>query len=180
MTTPYVDPQTVHNPSTGSSPPAAWGDTVRNGLEYAVRTPGCVLRRLDNQALAVATFTAVIFDESPDLRDTDNFHSTVTNPSRVTIPAGLGGWYRLTGWIFYDTTALTGSRILAFKVNGTLALYQMVLAQANPSYGSSVNGSWVVELQAGDYVELMAHSNSGTGVLVPVDSAGFEVSLAYL
>ena len=35
MTTPYVDPQTIHNPSTGASPPASWGDAVRDALEGA-------------------------------------------------------------------------------------------------------------------------------------------------
>lgn len=30
----YTDPQTVHNPATGTSPPAAWGDTVRDDIVY--------------------------------------------------------------------------------------------------------------------------------------------------
>ena len=30
----YTDPQTVHNPATGTSPPATWGDTVRDDLQY--------------------------------------------------------------------------------------------------------------------------------------------------
>ena len=45
MTTPYVDPQTVHNPTTGTSPPASWGDTVRDNQQY-FSTPPSVKQRI--------------------------------------------------------------------------------------------------------------------------------------
>lgn len=31
---PYVDLNTIHNPSTGTAPPASWGDAVRDNFEH--------------------------------------------------------------------------------------------------------------------------------------------------
>ena len=38
---PYVDPQTIDNPTAGNPIPAAWADQVRNNLEFLIAPPTC-------------------------------------------------------------------------------------------------------------------------------------------
>jgi hypothetical protein len=94
MTTPpYVDPQDVHNPATGASPPAAWGDTVRDGLEFCAKRPGVVLDRTTTQSIANGTtLVPIAFGSGTTQRDTDDFHSETASNTRVVIPTGFGGW----------------------------------------------------------------------------------------
>ena len=81
MTTPYVDPQSVHNPATGTAPPAAWGDTMRDCVEMATKMPSACMTVTASQNLASGTTTAI--NCGGELWDTDAQHSTSTNTSRT-------------------------------------------------------------------------------------------------
>lgn len=157
MTTPYVDPQSVHNPTTGTAPPAMWGDTVRDGLEFLARTPGVVAVRNSLQAIDTNTLWPVLFN-SGDLRDTDGYHSTVTNTNIVTIPAGLGGFYRIHGQVLWAGNA-AGYRLLRLRANGSAIIDENVAAAVNPGATQSVTRE--VYLDAGAYLELLVFQNSG-------------------
>jgi hypothetical protein len=92
--------------------------------------------------------------------DTDGFHSTSSNTSRMTIPAGLGGKYLVTvGGLFQPHAS--GRRYFQIKVNGVAARgtqYEFV-----PAAGAYPGGlqSAVLDLVAGDYVELSVFQSSG-------------------
>jgi len=116
MTTPYVDPQSLHNPATGTAPPASWGDAVRDGIDFAVNPPGCVVQGtvvggVNN--LTNSAWTNIAWNLA-DLRDTDNYHSGTTDT--ITIPTGLGGWYNISGVVNFAANA-TGVRMVRFQVN---------------------------------------------------------------
>lgn len=55
------------------------------------------------------SFMAITLDGT-DVFDTDGFHNPSSNPSRVTIPAGLGGKYLIHGSFEWDTNTAGGER----------------------------------------------------------------------
>lgn len=179
MTTPYVDPQTVHNPATGTSPPASWGDTVRDGLEFCAKRPGAILDRSTSQSIANGTtLVAVAFGTGSTLRDTDNYHSESTNNTRVAIPVGFGGWYRADAFVRFAANG-TGYRDLAVRVNGSTVVPHSI-AKVAPISGQDAFASTtaLVQLNAGDYVELVVAQTSG-GALNAIRST-FAVTLEVL
>lgn len=157
MTTPYVDPQTVHNPATGTSPPASWGDTVRDDLEFLIAPPSVKANRTATQSITSGTWTSVDFTAA-DSWDTDAFHSTTTNSTRITIPAGLGGRYAFIAQAEMATG--TNTRAMRLLVNGTTVekVADLFIGTSNIWAGS---GSLELALVASDYVELQVWQATG-------------------
>jgi hypothetical protein len=85
--------------------------------------------------------------------DSDGFHDTVTNNSRITIPTGKGGKYLLQGGAFQ--TGANGN-FICFRLNGST-----LIRGAHSMTGTAY---WQVQtavaLVAGDYVEFIADTTS--------------------
>jgi hypothetical protein len=166
VTTPYVDPQSVHNPATGTSPPASWGDTVRDDLEFLIAPPSVKANRTASQSVAASSWTAIEFTAA-DSWDTDAFHSTTTNPSRLTVPTGLGGRYVAIAQL--EMAAGTNTRALRLDINATSTIryFDFYLSTSNVWVA---NGVLEVALAAGDYVELEAYQASAGALNVTAAS----------
>lgn len=164
MTTPFVDPQSLHNPATGTSPPASWGDAVRDGVVFCATPPSCRANRTTNLSVASSTTTYVAFDAA-DSWDTDSFHSTSTNPTRLTVPSGLGGKYLIVVTVSWANNS-TGWRDLWIRANGStdLAAARVGTGTANPYPISTI--TTVEQLAAGTYIEVTAWQNSGAALNV--------------
>ena len=173
MTTPYVDPQTVHNPATGTSPPASWGDTVRDNQQYFSTPPS--VKAVRTALLSIANNTQVALTlNATDEWDTDSLHSTTSNTSRITIPAGLGGKYHLIGNVFFGTGA-TGARSIEIRKNGSVDLSTI---QTDSAVGNWTGTNAVLsKLAAGDYVELICFQFTGAAVNVNGSFSAHWVSL---
>jgi hypothetical protein len=101
------------------------------------------------------TATAVTFGNEDF--DTDGFHSTTTNTSRMTIPTGKDGKYLVIGRISYVGNN-TGVRQARIYKNGNLT----TLTVATPSSsGCNIETSGIFNAVAGDYFELYTYQNSG-------------------
>ena len=130
-----------------------WAAPAAGGSTFV----GCSLTKSANQSISNTTNTAITFDT--ELEDTDSFHSTVTNTSRITIPAGKAGFYLISGQINYASNA-TGVRHGNIYKNGSLLSAAWLMGATNGDWtGGSV--SQIVELAVNDYVELFAYQNSG-------------------
>lgn len=99
--------------------------------------------------------------------DTDAFHDTVTNPSRITVPTGLAGIYDVLGQAQFDTSASQRRAILINK-NGTLVGETNLSAtRHHDGTGGSI---WFaqcpvfVRMAATDYLEMQVFQNSGAGL----------------
>lgn len=162
MTTPFVDPQSLHNPATGTSPPASWGDAVRDGVVFCATPPSCRANRTTTQSIADLTATAVSFTAA-DSWDTDGFHSTVSNQSRLTVPSGLGGKYLIVASVPWANHT-TGWRDLTIRANGSTGLDSTRVGSgvANPYPISTI--TTIQQLAAGTYVEVVAWQNSGAAL----------------
>lgn len=157
MTNPYVDPQSIHNPATGLKPPASWGDTVRDDLEFLIAPPSVHAHRSAAQSIATATATAVQFS-SVDVWDTDAFHDPASNNTRLTVPAGLAGRYVLFGTTTFSANT-TGRRFIALRRNGVETEWGTSHEPNNALHRVPVAGE--VELSVGDYMELWVYQDSG-------------------
>ena len=63
--------------------------TLTDAILFRQTPPMCNVYQATGTLTTTTTPTAVPFDAEE--RDTDGFHSTTSNNSRITIPAGLGG-----------------------------------------------------------------------------------------
>ena len=72
--------------------------STATGLKWATPASGFVgcLAYTSNQSINWTTNVAQVITMGSEEFDTDGFHSTSTNTSRITIPSGKGGKYLLT------------------------------------------------------------------------------------
>lgn len=111
-----------------------------------------------NQSINSATWTVLTFD-SEDW-DTDAFHSTSSNTSRLTVPTGKGGKYGLTGVLSFEPFANWYG--LEIRKNGTTFInYAPVLYSASGGDYTYTSFAYTLNLVAGDYIELRAYQASG-------------------
>lgn len=106
------------------------------------------------QAVASGGDRAITFDTED--WDTDGYHDTVTNNSRFTIPAGKGGKYLVEAHIWHPAAF---SSDVQFRINGTTLL---VAHRFAGSAGEGFTATWVGNLGAGDYIEVIINPDAGT------------------
>jgi|688.fasta_scaffold34497_6 hypothetical protein len=102
------------------------------------------------------TNTTVLFDTEEF--DTDAYHSTSTNTSRITIPAGKAGKYAINSAFFFQENA-NGARVLNIHKNGS----NYARSQMPPNSVSqiAVTLNLVMDLAVNDYIEVVVFQNSG-------------------
>ena len=143
--------------------------TVNNGTTwyaYADTSPpssfhGCKVYNSTVQSLATGGTGAAITFDSEDW-DSDGFHDTVTNNSRITCPSGLDGKYRFT-FTTFCAAAMSGGHIF-FKKNGTTL--RGGTSRSLSDSGGAYTGPAVAEIDmvATDYVEVWINQTSGVSV----------------
>lgn len=140
-----VSPYKVKWATPSSGTPTFVGWSLRNS-NVATGTFSC-----SNSTHTQITFNTENFD-------TDNFHSTTTNTSRVTIPTGKDGYYQINCGVEWDANA-TNSRYISLYKNGTRT-YTSICSASSGSYPHS-RLSTIINLVAGDYIEIYAMQDSG-------------------
>ena len=110
---------------------------------------------------------------STEVYDTSGFHDNVTNNTRITIPAGLGGFYQFAGYIDW---ASNGSGVRAAEIYKNNASF-LSLIQYPAIAGALMRPSFfgIGQFAAGDYAELTAIQTSGGNLAV-----GSSLTVTYL
>ena len=124
---------------------------------------GCRLTDSGTMNISNATTTARTFDT--ETFDTDGFHSTSSNTSRITIPSGKGGYYLFTATgQFSDNTPTTGRRVISIRKNGTTVITNAELWPGGTTgiyVGASLSA--IINGAVGDYFEMTyLQTNGGT------------------
>lgn len=107
-------------------------------------------------SIADATATAVTFDS--ERFDTSDFHSTVSNTSRLTIP--VAGVCHVSGHLQWAANA-TGTRRAAIRLSGSTLLAEQRTDNSGASVVTGISVSTLYRFAATDYLELLAEQNSG-------------------
>lgn len=153
---------------------------IEDGLE-AVANTGFTFsgsRVYRAAALALTDSVAAYIDFDTERYDTDAYHSTVTNPSRITIP--VTGYYMVGVHIGFAAPAadVVGRRRVDIMKNRieTLALDDMLqgpITGAAQARERSVGISTVEHFVAGDYAEVtaLAHNSNNTAVSLLLSTA---------
>ena len=111
-----------------------------------------------SQLIANSTTTAVTWDT--ERIDTDAFHSTSSNTSRITIPTGLGGYYNVFGSFVIKKGAATSVEIFLYK-NGSEIGHVVVAMPSTTVQFTQLYYTGYFSLAATDYIELYARQNAG-------------------
>ena len=134
--------------------------TAATGLKWASATPtakGCSLYRTADQSIANSTQTAISWNV--EVYDTDAYHDNSTNPTRITIPAGLGGKYLISTTLPYVASAV-GQRVGYIHINGSLT-YLTAQGNLSATVGTFVDYAYTANLTAGDYIEISTFQDTG-------------------
>lgn len=159
----YNDLNSVKNIGTGDTVPASWFDQARDNLEHLARPAGCVVERTASVTLSNNTSTEIEFTAA-DLRDTDSFHDTGTNPERITIPSGLGGWYIVTAQVSFAANS-SGRRFIGWRINGSGAGVQLSVSP-DPTNTCVLQCTGELLLSAGQYLSVGVLQSSGGNLAV--------------
>ena len=145
----------VANSSTATG--LEW-QTPASGSSFA----GCRLNKLSgNQSIADSTYVAVTWPT--EVFDVGGYHTG--SESKITIPTGKGGYYRVS-WRQGVTAAASTCTIYTNGTGGTRnAFINVANAEANGS-------TMVLYLAAGDYIEVYLRQTSGTAKLAFDENSG--------
>lgn len=93
------------------------------------------------------------------------------NPSRLTVPSGMGGLYRIHATVEFDhdpdPQAGTGTRQVALMKNGAI-IGRLITANAGTGQASRVFYEREVVGASGDYFEVAVYQNSGATLAINV------------
>lgn len=121
---------------------------------------GVLAQKTGSQSISNNTTTKVTFNQT-DVYDTDGFHDPATNSSRITIPTGKGGYYLIHGHMVWDANS-SGRRLFKFTQNNTTDLRVMEgFSTATNTVYPGMHLITIVNLTAGDYVEMEVWQNTG-------------------
>ena len=156
--------------------PFSAGATVLGGVyadalaryESATRFVGARVYNTGNVTIPNNTQTAIPLDS--ERYDTHAFHSTVTNPSRLTIPAGMAGYYHMGGSFQWAVSGAPSLRLAIIQLNGTTPIAVNGYQAANAANTYS-NISCDYHLAVGDYVELHAYQLSAADLDIQANIA---------
>jgi hypothetical protein len=118
---------------------------------------GCSLYNTTSHTIANNTETTITYDS--EYIDTHGFHESVTNPSRITIPAGYAGKYLISATNRYEQSA-TGARNMNLYVNNS-SVVDMMNLPGNSATTAYLFRSVIYTLAVGDFVQIRASHTSG-------------------
>lgn len=165
--------------SSGSLPPIFDANIDPNAdinpTKLAYTSMGAWLRKTTNQSISHATLTPINFTDG-DIADFvpsgyTELHSTVTNPSRITLRQR--GFWLVAGFLAYNGATGTGtSRYCYLLKNGAAIIAPWTyVTLASAPLGVMAVGITYTTLNT-DYVEMAAYHDQGVGSTINVGDFG--------
>lgn len=146
-------------------------------LRWLYWRPAAIAWKTSSTSVAPTTWTTISFDS--EKYDPYGFHSTSVNTSRLTVPAGLGGTYRICAQWGTWTGSSPGLADIAIRLNGATD----IAWQSHQLGGIGMATGWIsthYDLAAGDYVEARVYHVAAASVSIPSDSLGPLFSISHL
>ena len=139
-------------------PAVALGAATKQYVDASSSSAMVGARAIPNAAttLTSGTFAAVAL--AAEDFDTDAFHDNATNNSRLTVPAGKGGKFRVSGAVGFAVNG-TGQRLASIYKNGAEVARAGGISGGGVELGSA-QVEWTGTLAATDYVQLFAYQTS--------------------
>jgi hypothetical protein len=162
-------------PPSGPAAANALGEAVNDALDSLDAFRGCRVHRDGNFTFSDDTAAEVTFPQ--ETFDPLNMHSTSVNTSRLTVPAGYDGVWRVVGqlrFVFHDA----GRRLAAILLNGTAVGVNVEMPNDQASHAMQVSA--IVAATEGDYFELQGFQNRGGSLISQAGSGNTWFSAEFL
>lgn len=128
----------------------------RDNIAYLHDVPTCGARR--TSSTSVGSGATVAISLTTEDFDTDSMHSTVTNPSRITL--NETAVWMINGWALWEASTQSVLFQTMIRENATTLLSQQsTLKQATVSLYQHV--TCIREFTSGDYLEVVCNHDSG-------------------
>jgi len=134
---------------------------VKWAAASAASFSGCRVVNSGTYTISTATDTLLTFDT--ETFDTNSYHSTVSNTSRLVAPTT--GYYFFEAQVNWDYGGTAPNNpILRVKKNGTI--FQVANSFGTAQRSAVIQTIGVVELNATDYIEIEVRQDSGGNVTI--------------
>ena len=153
-----------------------WEVSVDGGAFSNVVERSYSVRVHHNADVSISDNTQTVMPFNGESWDSDGFHSTSSNNSRLTVPTGLAGKYIFHATVFWDGVASpAGYRSIAIAKNtaGTFDAskiverkYQPPMTVANVGVTQEIDG--MVDLAEGDHLEVWVIHTQGASLNIKV------------
>ncbi len=142
-----------------NSPQILTNKDLSSMLNSSLAFHGTQLQMNATQSLTAGVATTILFG-AEDF-DTDAYHSTVSNTSRITIPTGKAGYYRINAHL--ELIGVPNANVTMFLYLNGLVKTDLVQISAGTPF---LQGSFIISLAVGDYLELVVNSvGAGQGIV---------------
>lgn len=169
----YSDPLNTHDVRTGQLAPSAWGDVVRDDLEFLIEKP--MVSAVGTTYQSVTSGGSYAMTLSNERFDTDAMHSTDTNNERLTIQTS--GLYYVYATLAYEA-AVDGYRKIQFVYNGSVT-DEVQVVRGTGLHETNLTGAIIRTFNAGDYIVVKASHNVGSNLDVFCTDFGANYLRAY-
>jgi hypothetical protein len=136
--------------------------TAATGLKWATTgastAAGVWVYSTAATSCASGAWTTITFNS--EIYDTDSFHSTSTNTSRLTVPAGMAGKYIAT-FNIYNSPALATQYYAKFQKNGS-DQNRVAIHSKGGSEPLTTSLTQHFDLAVNDYIEVLIYQASGS------------------
>lgn len=127
-------------------------------VELLMNNAKCCLAKRST-TLSIGTSLAAV-DWNAEEYDDASFHDNSTNPSRMTIPSGTTGLFRVTANLEVDASG--GELQMELRINGSRVNYTCPRFDVAGNYLNLISPP--IALSAGDYVEIWALTTSASNL----------------
>jgi hypothetical protein len=127
---------------------------------------GCAVYRSSAQTLANNTETDI--EWNAEHHDVTGWHNPASNPEKVTVPAGMDGYYNLYCVLQWEGSA-ANTRYIDIQVNGS-GLRTAIASDISEARVFDQHLRITQALSAGDVIEVVAKQDSGGNLDVQTDS----------
>jgi len=131
--------------------------TIASNILSSTTQPRAVVTN-NTQSIPNAAFTALTFATEED--NVGPLHSTVTNPSRLTVPTGGDGTYLVTASLDWASSAAGNGRIARLRKNATTEIQRQSMGPTTAFLPAHVLVAQL-KLVATDFLEFEAFQDSG-------------------
>jgi len=157
--------------------------TTATGMKWAAAAGGAAfsgasIYAYNDISITNDTYTTITWNS--EWFDTDSYHNTSTNTSRITIPSGKTGKFLIHASAMFQTNA-TGLREFQLFKNGTL--FVNTFHQATANNHCYMQFTRLISASATDYYEVKVRQDSGGNLSIHGTSSivgSNEFSIVYL
>lgn len=136
-------------------------DITSRAQLHMLRFVGARAYHNTTQSLTNSTATALLLNSEE--YDTDSIHSTVTNTSRLTVPAGMAGYWYFKGSATIVAGGSAGNRAIWLRKNGGDVIGTSI-GNGSTNVEVKFETSAILLLAVADFIELFGFQVSGGGL----------------